>query len=299
MTTHRSVIGLCALSLCVGVHCLLPPGAQAQALAFVKASEPPLPPTTENSQPGASDPAAADLVDHAPTTAWCVKPTDSAAAAPSVQFVFKHPVKVDRIVVTQASDEGLSPLQMAFSSATNQVDFAVDPVQTTQYDLKHAMQGTAFTLQVRRGEPLGSASPICLAEVALFYRGQELTGPDADAAQKALQPSATEIVGRWAAGPLGASEATLVVANDGTWSLTQEPLQGAAAAPLAGTYRFVRGRLFMRLGAQGKWLRVQVQRRRVAIDPTDLGAPAGDYDTLRLSGGLPAVLVGTYNNAQF
>jgi hypothetical protein len=284
-------LGLWALSLCVGAHLVLVPPAQAQALAFVKATQP--------GSAVAAPPAAENLVDHLPNTLWCVTPADSDAAAPSVQFVFKHPVKIDRIVVTKTGAEAPTPLQMTFRNTTGQVEMLSSRDQTSEYRLTHALQGTAFTLQVRRGGPGKNTDPICLAEVALFDQSQELTGASADAGDHVPQPRATELVGRWAASPLGASEATLVIANDGTWSLIQEPLQGAAAGQLAGTYRVVHGRLSMRLGTQGKWMRVQVERRRVAIDPTDLGAPAADYDTLKLSGSLPAALVGTFNNAQF
>jgi len=76
-------------------------------------------------------------------------------------------------------------------------------------------------------------------------------------------------------------------------------LLGGKAKRLAGEYRFRGDRLLMRAGEVGRWVDMQYRYRRVKVDPGEMGAASGDYDTISLGKGLGPDLAGDYNNARF
>ena len=278
------------LTLAAVILLAMPGSARAaSALAYVRASSQ----LEQASSPQRFQPL--NLLDHDPTTVWC-EGSQNGGTGQEVRVVFTSPQRVDQVRIVAAAKGGRAILQLRISDGQHSVRVPVDVNETGASALSTPLQGTEFVVTIERvadRRDAGSSPAACLAEVEFFNGTQALvTGPQG-------QTAATQVVGSWAAAPLGAPENTLSFNLDGTWHWQHTPLLGGAQRHLRGTYRLHGGHLQMRLGSSGRWVAMNMQVERVTIDQEDLGAPRGDYDSLSLGNGLGPDLAASYNNAQF
>ncbi len=257
-----------------------PIAPQAQSLAFIHA-------------PGDSTHGrhrAAHLLDHKPTTSWC-QPSGQRLGA---RLEFKGPQKVDRIILVAADDIGRRAVSVRLSDGQHSVVVDV-PEHSSSIDLhlSKALLGTTYTLTVERTGaaqgPLPQLDAACLAELTLYEKEHEVT----------VLAAENGLVGGWNAGPIGGSEGQLTFASDGTWKFLRQPLAGGPNVTLSGTYGIKNRKLWMRKGLRGGVMYVTCKRKRITIDPSEMGAPAADYDQLTLGGELLPELQGSYDNAYF
>ena len=239
-----------------------------------------------------------NLIDRDPNTLWC-EGRDNANGE-GVEFFFKSPQVVDRVVVIASARSGRRIDSVRLSDGQAVIRVAITP-DSTDAHLSNALRGNSVTVSI---DHVGVANPnaevganvACLAEVQL-YHGDELLTPASDRAT--IDGIANYVVGDWNAEPLGAPERHIVFALDGTWTWTHTPLVGGASQEVTGTYKFHNQRLLMRKGSSGRWLDAGVHLRHVVVDQEDLGAPRYDYDTIKLNKVLGDDVGGEYNNARF
>lgn len=239
-----------------------------------------------------------NLIDRDPNTLWCEGKEN--ASGQGVEFFFKSSQIVDRVVVLATARSGRRIESLRLSDNQSVIRVAITP-DSTDAHLNNPLHGTSVTVAI---DHLGVANPntdlgaevACLAEVQL-YHGDELLTPNSD--RVTMDGIANYVVGEWNAEPLGAPERHLVFALDGSWTWTYTPLLGGSSKEVSGTYKFHNQKLLMRKGTTGRWLDAGVHLRHVTIDQEDLGAPRGDYDTIKLNKVLGDDVGGEYNNAQF
>jgi hypothetical protein len=155
--------------------------------------------------------------------------------------------------------------------------------------LRSPLAGTTFTVSVDAQNLADDA--VCVSAVALFDGGRRLE-PQAAAGATALDGIAP-LVGVWHGAAPGGPLSTLTFAADGTWQWQAE--SGATSQQRAGTYRYVDGRLEMRLGHAGAYVDMHLLRQDVPSSPAEEAQAAG-YAVVMLGSGLDAQIAGTYRD---
>ncbi len=239
-----------------------------------------------------------NLLDDDPETIWCAAPGD--AAEQGVDVVFKRTQRIDRVVINPTPKSGRVVAAVRISDGTRIVTVNVGTAPAAEV-FSRPLEGTTFTISIAK---LGAPSPsaempndvVCLADTLLYLRASLFGG---GGAKLRYDPKLDQLVGEWNGGALGAPEKTLNFSLDGTWDWTYTPLLGGKAKRSIGEYRFRGDRLLMRAGEVGRWTDMQYRYRRVSVDPSEPGSPAGDYDAIVLDSGLGKDLEGEYTNARF
>lgn len=242
-----------------------------------------------------------NLLDEDPATVWC-EDASGMGEKEEVQFYFKGRTRIDRIVVTPAVTTGRLVQEIRLSDGTNNVKVVLGD-STMDQMLSKPLVGTTITLTIQRvGGPnktstLGSDTA-CIADVLLYERNL-LFGGKIEPAKLRFDPMREKVLGKWAGEPFGAPEKYLLFSLDGTWEWTYEGIIDNKKERLAGEYRFRGDRLLMRRGETGRWADMRFAYRRVAVDPSEPGAPKHDYDSISLNEAVEDKVKGEYNNADF
>ncbi len=239
-----------------------------------------------------------NLFDDDASTVWCA--SKDLGQGESIEIVFSRRQKIDRVAINPTAKSGRVVEAVRISDGTSRVTVKVGTAPVAEIFNK-PLEGTRYTIEI---ETLGEATSgegtivgtACLADAVLYLRNAYLGG---GATKLRYDPNIDRLVGAWQGGALGAPEQSLVFSLDGSWQWTYTPLLNGKPKRLAGEYRFRGERLFMRVGAVGRWVDMQYQRRRVRVDREEMGAPSGDYDLITLGGKLNPALGGDYNNARF
>ncbi|MBI5511508.1 MAG: hypothetical protein HY903_22355 [Deltaproteobacteria bacterium] len=283
------------LPLLVGLSLLVARVGLADTLAYVRASSQYL----AEKAPAAYHPL--NLLDDDPATVWC-EGIDGTGEGEEIRFYFKEAQKVDRVVVTPTPETGRRVSIVRLSDGTNNVNIELaDSIE--QQPLKRPLSGTTYTLTVVQvAEPQRESkldkSVACLADVLLYFKNKPFGGKTSPDKLK-YDARRDQILGRWSGEPLGAPERFMIFAIDGTWDWTFVPMLGGKSSRVTGEYRFRGDRLLMRKGETGRWADVNFKHKHVKVDPSDIGAPLGDYDVVAINSALGEDFAGEYNNAAF
>ncbi len=242
-----------------------------------------------------------NVLDGDPNTAWC-EGADGLGEGETVYIQFKAQQRIDRIVIHATPQSGRAVTAVRVSDGTASVVLPMTDEGTDQ-TLSRPFLGSTYSVSFEKVGPQrkdGAAGPdtSCLGDV-LLYNGKLLFGSHLNSERLRYDARLDKLLGRWMGGPLGAPEKELVFALDGTWEWKFEPLLGGKSRRNSGEYRFRGNRLLMREGEVGRWSDMQFKHEHVAVDTTELGAPLGDYDKVRLGTALGNAIAGDYNNAQF
>ena len=269
--------------------------AQADPLAYVRASSQ----LGGDATPDKYHPL--NLLDDNPATLWC-EGAAGAGEGEEIRFTFKTEQLIDRLVVGPAAGSGRVIESVRVSDGSNSLRVELD-AEYADVKLRQPLQGNTITVSI---EKVGGPNPdaivasdvACLADVLLYHKRRPFGG-NTPADRLRYDAHRDLILGRWAGAPLGAPEAHLTFALDGTWEWTFEPLLGGKRERVAGEYRFRGDRLLMRRGGAGRWADMRFSRRPINIDPMQPGAPLGDYVVIEINGALGEGLAGEYNDARF
>lgn len=242
-----------------------------------------------------------NLLDEDPATVWC-EDAPGMGEKEEVRFYFKGRTRIDRIVITPAVTTGRLVQEIRLSDETNNVKVVLGDATTDQM-LSKPLVGSTIVLTIQRvGGPNKSASldadTACLADVLLYERGN-LFGGKIEPAKLKFDPMREKVLGRWAGEPFGAPEKYILFALDGTWEWNYEGIIDNKKERLFGEYRFRGDRLLMRRGETGRWADMRFAYKRVAVDPSEPGAPKHDYDSISLNEAVDDKVKGEYNNADF
>jgi hypothetical protein len=242
-----------------------------------------------------------NLLDEDPATVWC-EDASGMGEKEEVRFYFKGRTRIDRIVVTPAVTTGRLVQEIRLSDETNNVKVVLGDTAIDQM-LSKPLVGTTIVLTIQRvGGPnkqsqLG-ADTACLADVLLYERNL-LFGGKIEPAKLRYDPMREKVLGRWAGEPFGAPEKHILFSLDGTWEWNYEGIIDGKKERLGGEYRFRGDRLLMRRGETGRWADMRFAYKRVAVDPSEPGAPKHDYDLISLNEAVEDKVKGEYNNADF
>lgn len=242
-----------------------------------------------------------NLLDDDPETIWC-EGVEGVGEGQEVRFFFKRPQRIDRIVLAPALASGRKVEVVRVSDGVNSVKIPISDAIVEQ-PLKRPMRGKTYTVSIERvgGPNTGSTladDVACVGDV-LLYHGKRLFGGRLPANKLRYDPVRDQVLGRWSGEPFGAPEKFITFALDGTWEWLYEPLLDGKKARVTGEYRFRGDRLLMRIGETGRWADMRFEYARKKVDPREIGAPQGDYDTISLNDALKGRIGGTYNNAEF
>lgn len=267
----------------------------AEPLAYVRAS------SQNNRAKSVRRHHPLNLLDDDPDTIWC-EGGDGVGEGEEVRFFFKRPQRIDRIVIAPALSSGRQVQVVRVSDGVNSVKIPISDAIVEQ-PLRRPMRGKTYTVTIERvGAPNAGAelddNVACLGDV-LFYFGKRLFGGRLPASKLRYDKVRDKVLGRWSGEPFGAPEKFITFALDGTWEWRYDPLLEGRKARITGEYRFRGNRLLMRVGETGRWADMRFKYQRKKVDPTVIGAPQGDYDTIFLNDSLKGKVGGTYNNAEF
>ena len=242
-----------------------------------------------------------NLLDDDPDTIWC-EGAEGTGEGEEIRFYFKSPQKIDRIVITPTPLSGRRVSMVRVSDGTNNATVELGD-SVAEQPLKKPMEGTTYVVTITQmAEPLTTSklpnNVACLADV-LFYYKNKLFGGKLTADKFKFDAQRDKILGRWQGEPLGAPERFITFALDGTWEWSFVPMLGGKSEKVTGEYRFRGDRLLMRRGETGRWADVNYKYKRVTADLNDIGAPLGDYDTIRINEVLGEKFAAEYNNAEF
>ncbi|MBN1962479.1 MAG: hypothetical protein JW841_16210 [Deltaproteobacteria bacterium] len=240
-----------------------------------------------------------NLLDDDPSTIWCSDPEDTSSRI-GIEIVFKHKQKLDRVAINPSNKSGSVINSVRISDGNKEV--IVDVGTTSAVEVfNQALEGKKYTITIQKvGEqtPESGMPPdvLCLADTLLYLRGSLFGG---GASKLQYENLNNQLLGTWNGEPLGAPEKVLTFSADSSWEWVFTPLLGGKSKRLTGEYRFRGKKLFMRKGSVGRWQAIGYKRRRVKIDPEEMGAPKDDYDIISLGKGLGKEIAGEYNNARF
>jgi hypothetical protein len=283
----------CLLALClVGISARV---ARAEPLAYVRTSSQ----HERQKSPAAYHPL--NLLDEDPATVWC-EGVDGTGEREEVRFFFKGRSQIDRLVITPALRSGRSIAEVKITDDVHTIRVTLGENQVEQ-KLSRPLNGSTITLSISEVGPVNKDAQLgdtvaCIADV-LLYQGGRLFGGKSSGPKLRYDAMRDKVLGKWAGEPFGAPERFVLFALDGTWEWSFVPLLEGKKQKLAGEYRFRGDRLLMRKGETGRWADMRFKYKRVPVDPTDPGAPKGDYDLIQLNEALEEKMKGEYNNAEF
>lgn len=285
----RSGVVLLALSVMWGRIAL------AEPLAYVRTS-------SQHDRTGsAATYHPLNLLDEDPATIWC-EGAEGLGEREEVRFFFKGKTRIDRIAITPALGSGRLIQELRITDEINTVRVELGESQIDQ-NLKRPLNGSTIVLSITKvggpnKESKLSDDVACIADV-LLYQGKRLFGGKKKDTKLRYDAMRDKVLGRWNGEPFGAPERFILFSLDGTWEWTFAPLISGKRMKLAGEYRFRGNRLLMRKGETGRWADMRFKHQRVKVDPTDAGAPSGDYDSVELNDAIDEAMRGEYNNAEF
>ncbi|MCK5690121.1 hypothetical protein KAI87_12665 [Myxococcota bacterium] len=248
-----------------------------------------------------------NLIDDDAKTQWC-EGDKGLGENESIRFVFKKPQKIDLIVVTPSMDTGRIVLEVEVSDGTHTFKFPLETLyesetsgQATEQPISPPLKGSVYTVSIHRVAGPNEGSELandvaCLNNIQLFYKGRAYGAKGK--LKVRYDPKLEKILGLWNMAPLGAPEAGITFALDGTWSWKSNPFDGSRPRSRWGEYRFRGSQLLMREGASGRWSNMGFKSRTVKVNPEDDGSPSWDYQVIEL-GRLIKTVEGEYNNAVF
>lgn len=242
-----------------------------------------------------------NLLDEDPATIWC-EGSEGMGEKEEIRFFFKTKQRIDRVVVNPALSGGRLIQELRLTDGTNTVRVRVGE-NNVEKTLDRALNGTTITVVIdtvgaaNKGSSL-NADVACIADL-LLYQGKKLFGGKATPEKLRYDAVRDKVLGRWAGEPFGAPEKFITFALDGTWEWNYTPLLAGKKERFMGEYRFRGDRLLMRRGETGRWADMRFKYKRVEVDPTEPGAPKGNYDLISLNEALEEGVQGEYNNAEF
>jgi len=274
---------------------LLASTASADPLAYVRTTSQ----LDRQTDPKTNHPL--NLLDNDPATVWC-EGNEGLGEGEEIRFFFKKPQRIDRLVVVPAVNTGRIIHSIQLTDGVNTTELELGEQYVTQ-SFRPPMRGTTYVLTIDKvGGPNKNSTRgkdiACIADVLLYKRKKPFGGKPTSKRLR-YHTMRDKVLGRWSGEPLGASEKFLVFALDGTWEWKFVPLMGGKKRRVTGEYRFRGNRLLMRKGETGRWADMRFKNVRVEVDPDDIGAPTGDYNTIWLNTAMGNPVSGEYNNAEF
>ncbi len=227
-----------------------------------------------------------NLLDGLPATAWCSRDAD--ALSETLSFGFAEPVTLTRVEVTTgnaANEETFHSFSrvrklLVRGPAGTATLTLEDRLGAQAVALPRPLRGQNFTLEVLDSFAAEDVlAPVCLADFLPFSGTTPLAGA---VLRKHLgyQPGATELLGLWYGGPVGAPDRCLTFFLDGSWRLSPEGPSGKGK-PLAGKWWTRAGQLWLSIPGMGKVeahprLTVQTESAGKPTTTLSLEGPVGE-----------------------
>ncbi|QQR48313.1 hypothetical protein JKA73_24760 [Myxococcus xanthus] len=181
-----------------------------------------------------------NVLDGRDSTAWCV----SGDAPASFTFGFKDIVTVDevRVYTGDGSDRAAFKARararkLTLTGIKEARSVRVEDKRGLQVvPLKPGLRGARFTLEVSERFPgAKDDAPVCVTDIVFYAGGKALNGTWL-APKLRYNGRLAPLLGTWFGGLKGAPHRFLSFYLDGTYSLTEEPLEGEVSTTVSGAY---------------------------------------------------------------
>ncbi|GHG82553.1 hypothetical protein [Comamonas sp. JC664] len=207
-----------------------------------------------NSQPERYGPL--NVLDGRDTTVWCV----SGEAPASFTFGFKDIVTIDevRVYTGDGSDRAAFKARararkLTVTGVKEARSVSVEDKRGLQaVPLKPALRGARFTLEVSdRFRGANDDAPVCVTDIVFYSGGKALNGTWL-APKLKYNARLAPLLGTWFGGLKGAPHRFLSFYLDGTYSFTEEPLEGEVSSTVSGAYTLSGDKLSLEVPSIGR-----------------------------------------------
>ncbi len=197
-----------------------------------------------------------NVLDGRDSTAWCASGESPAAFT----FGFKEIVAVDevRVYTGDGTDRAAFKARararkLTLTGVKDARSVSVEDKRGLQsVPLKPALRGARFTLEVADRFPgAKDDAPVCVTDIIFYSGGKPLNGTWL-APKLRYNARLAPLLGTWFGGLKGAPHRFLSFYLDGTYSFTEEPLEGEVSSTVSGAYTLSGEKLTLEVPSHGR-----------------------------------------------